>query len=103
MSEGLYKKYLIEKADGTPVDASAQYFVLRIDADVHARRALRTYAESVKGGNVRLARELRAWLIDTRDTVAGREEAASGLGGAEETEDKLSSMRMQGDWQEKQL
>ncbi len=29
--DGLHKKYIISKANGTPVDESAEYFVLRLD------------------------------------------------------------------------
>jgi len=35
----------LKKADGSPVDPNAMYFVLRIDTDPHARIALRAYAE----------------------------------------------------------
>jgi hypothetical protein len=43
-------KYIIRKADGTPVDPRARYFVLRVDDDparadyLAARAALVTYA-----------------------------------------------------------
>ncbi|MEH2102548.1 MAG: hypothetical protein V7K76_22910 [Nostoc sp.] len=33
---GLFGKYIIQKADGTPIDPSAQYFVLRPDTDTAA-------------------------------------------------------------------
>jgi len=41
---GLYGKYKIEKTDGSPIDPKALYFVLRLDTDKSARRALRAYA-----------------------------------------------------------
>ena len=62
--KGLFKKYVITKADGSPVSLDAQYFVLRLDTDVHAREAMRTYVESIKGENIRLSHEIRAWLLD---------------------------------------
>lgn len=42
--EGLYGKYRISKADGSPVDPKADYFVLRLDTDPVARRAAREYS-----------------------------------------------------------
>jgi hypothetical protein len=42
--EGLYGKYRISKADGSPVDPNADYFVLRLDTDPVARRAAREYS-----------------------------------------------------------
>ena len=48
---GLYKKYIIGKTNGNPIDPEAEYFVLRFDKDPHARTALIAYAESVKSDN----------------------------------------------------
>ncbi len=45
---GLYGKYIIQKADGSPVDPKAVYFTLRLDTDQHARAAIRAYIESCK-------------------------------------------------------
>ena len=59
---GLYPKYRVEKRDGTPTDLEAEYFVLRVDADRHARVALAAYAESVRAENPRLSCDLRMWL-----------------------------------------
>lgn len=42
--EGLYGKYYISKADDSPVDPNADYFVLRLDTDPVARRAAREYS-----------------------------------------------------------
>lgn len=59
----LYKKFEIQKADGTPVDPLAQYFVLRIDTDHAARVALLTYAsEMAKQGEVNFADQLNLWV-----------------------------------------
>lgn len=44
MSEGIKGKYVISKADGSAVDPEACYFVLRLDRDSVARRAMRSYA-----------------------------------------------------------
>jgi hypothetical protein len=60
--KGFYRKYKIEKADGSPVDSCAEYFVLRIDTDIHARKALATYAKSVEKENPVFARDLINWL-----------------------------------------
>lgn len=52
-------------ADHIPVslvDKEAQYFVLRVDADPHARVALYEYAVSVRLDNPKLCEEIIAWL-----------------------------------------
>ena len=56
--EGLYNKYIIQKADGTPIDPNADYFVLRLDTDKFAREALRFYASVIRQDNPYLAEEL---------------------------------------------
>jgi hypothetical protein len=56
---GLYGKYNIEKADGTPVDPAADYFVLRLDSDPAARAAALAYADHVADDNPQLANDLR--------------------------------------------
>ena len=58
--KGLYGKYIITKADGSPVDPNADYFVLRLDTDPAARHAARTYARDMHGRNQVLADELEA-------------------------------------------
>jgi hypothetical protein len=58
--KGLYGKYVITKADGSPVDPSADYFVLRLDTDPAARAAARTYARNMYYRNQVLADELEA-------------------------------------------
>jgi len=64
-SAGLYGKYRIAKADGSPTDPGAQYFVLRIDTDQAARMALFTYAAYIEHDQPEFASELRQWLDDT--------------------------------------
>ena len=69
---GLYHKYKIVKTSGEPIEPDAQYFVLRVDTDVHARLALRTYALSVSRTNPILAAEIIDWLAETATSPAGR-------------------------------
>lgn len=57
----LYDKYEIKKVDGE-TNPNAQYFVLRIDTDRHARVALAAYAESIKGEDPEFSAELAHWL-----------------------------------------
>ena len=65
MNKGLYRKYIIQNADGQPTDSDAQYFVLRIDTDRHARVAMQAYVDSVRSENGRLAWDIAEWLIET--------------------------------------
>lgn len=64
---GLHRRYDVRKADGTPVDPNAEYFVLRLDeggkdpAHVAAsRKALMTYADEIEKHLPQLAADLRA-------------------------------------------
>ena len=52
--EGLYNKYVIKKVDGTPMDEKADYFVLRLDKDKEARKALLIYAIFIQEQNPKL-------------------------------------------------
>lgn len=56
---GIYDKYEVQKKDGT-TDPEADYFVLRLDSDIHARAAALAYAESVKDQNINLAFDIIA-------------------------------------------
>jgi hypothetical protein len=56
--EGLYGKYRVEKADGSPVDPNADYFILRLDADPVAWSAAREYARMTP--NRKLSNDLLA-------------------------------------------
>ena len=59
--QGLYSKYTITKnSTGEEIQDA---FVLKPLTDKHARKALRTYANSVRSENPDLARDLDAWLI----------------------------------------
>ena len=51
----LFNKYIIRKADGTPIDPYAMYFVLRIDTDPVARKALWEYARETDDEELRMA------------------------------------------------
>jgi hypothetical protein len=62
LANGLYDKYVIQKADGLPVDPRAHYFVLRYDTDPHAKVALRAYADAIRIRNPRLASDIDAAL-----------------------------------------
>ena len=55
---GCEKKYIISKTSGKPTDPNADYFVLRLDKDPHAIKALVAYANSVQEDNVELAADL---------------------------------------------
>jgi hypothetical protein len=65
--KGLHGKYIITKADGSPVDADSEYFVLRLDNGggdpVHiaaCRKAALCYADVIESHIPQLAADLRA-------------------------------------------
>lgn len=62
---GLYEKYEVNKLNG-PTDPDADYFVLRLDKDKHARAAARAYAESIKDENPNLAFDIQSRLLKYR-------------------------------------
>ncbi len=57
--KGLYSKFHIEKADGTPIDPDAKYFILRIDNDLNAWLASMLWALSKF--NFKLFLDLKRW------------------------------------------
>jgi hypothetical protein len=59
----LFKKYVITKSDGSPVDPAAQYFVLRIDTDPAARHAVLMYASHIGANDPQFADDLRQWVL----------------------------------------
>jgi len=61
---GYEKKYIISKANGNPTDPNADYFVLRLDKDPHAQKALISYMKSVRVDNEQLANNLEQKLIN---------------------------------------
>lgn len=46
-ADSLYSKYVVTKADGSPTDPKADYFVLRLDTDPAARLAAHCYAREI--------------------------------------------------------
>lgn len=48
MTDKLFSKFVVTKADGTPVDPEAQYLVLRLDTDGCARVAAVFYAVCIQ-------------------------------------------------------
>ncbi len=63
-SGGLEQRFIIERADGKPIDSSRRY-ALVLDfsgADPHAIIAARAYADSVDVENTKLAADIRAAL-----------------------------------------
>ena len=67
---GYDHKYVIKKRSGKPVDPRAEYFVLRLDKDPHALKAMETYIHSVIDDNPELAHDL-AELIELMYKIQG--------------------------------
>ena len=65
---GLVNKYRIIKLEGV-TDPFAQYFVLRMDTDPHARAAARAYAKSVQYENPKLADELLNLVVHCETAI----------------------------------
>lgn len=67
--EGLYGKYFVSRIDGRDnADGDrkdAEYFVLDIIYDPHAREALDRYIRSCRDEHPKLAKDLRALLEET--------------------------------------
>lgn len=66
---GLHQRYSVKKADGTPTDPNAVYFVLRLDNFGHdpqhvraCRKAARTFAEFAPQHMRKVADELHTLL-----------------------------------------
>ncbi|MGX2038772.1 hypothetical protein ACWJKU_01380 [Methylocaldum sp. MU1018] len=65
-NRGLYRKYIVQKADGAPVDPAAEYFVLRLDVNGKDPRHIRAcriavlaYANEIEDHLPQLAEDLR--------------------------------------------
>lgn len=76
--EGITRKYNITKVDGSPVDESAEYFVLRLDDKGDAkhveagRKAMLTYAREIGEENPTLAKDIRdRYAEKVTETVRG--------------------------------
>ena len=62
---GFYKKYIVTKTSGNPMDPEAEFIVLRIDKGIylHACRAgAAAFAEAVRGENPLLANGIQTRL-----------------------------------------
>jgi hypothetical protein len=65
-NKGLFGKYIIKKADGSPIDKGAEYFVLRLngDGDINhieaCKKAVLVYAEQIKDHLPLLSQDLIA-------------------------------------------
>lgn len=68
MKKGFYGKYIIKKADGTDINENADYFVLRLDKDRHARKAALAYADSIIDENPVLAKDLSTKISGYNNT-----------------------------------
>lgn len=65
---GCKKKHIINKIDGD-TDPHADYFVLRLDEDPHARQALKSYIKSIRKENQELAKNLQEKLIEEYNEI----------------------------------
>lgn len=74
---GLYNKYLVLKNSGEPIDSDAEYFVLRIDTDAAARRAVLHYALMIEPHAPEFASELRAWIAQHDPELPGEPQYVS--------------------------
>lgn len=76
MSEqGVFGKYIIKKADGSQLAPEACYFVLRLDTDYAARRAMGQYARSVRKTNEDLANDIEQCIDELERPSCGCREA----------------------------
>ena len=71
-TNGLHIRYIISKADGSPVNPKNKYFVLKIEGEGHpehiraCRIALLKYADEIEAYLPQLAKEIRdKYLIKT--------------------------------------
>lgn len=72
MSRGLYDKYTVVKNDGSMTDSDADYFVLRLDTDPHAREAALAYAKSVQSENPHLAMDIFSRITAHEGGINGK-------------------------------
>ena len=67
--QGVYRKFDVFRTDCRDMPGGdrqeAEYFVLDLTYDPHAKAALAAYAESVAATHPELARDLRAKLVET--------------------------------------
>jgi hypothetical protein len=64
--QGIYNKYKVTRVDGSDLPGGRhhgqRYFVLNIDNDFHARRALAAYADSCRHTHPNLSADIKALL-----------------------------------------
>ncbi len=65
--KGYYQKYIVQKADGSGIDKNADYFVLRLDKDINALKALEIYTDLIKNSNSELYEDLLVKLMQYKD------------------------------------
>ncbi len=73
--KGIYGKYVLGKADGSAIDPEACYFILRLDTDPAARRAMAQYARSIRRENETLANDIEKCIRELEAPDCGCREA----------------------------
>jgi len=71
---GFYRKYVVLKADGSPVDPEAEYLVLRLDTDEAACQAAFCYTRHAFEKYPQFCRELIARVKELREQISEREQ-----------------------------
>lgn len=56
--DGLYKKYIVQKTDGSPIDPKARYIILRVDDNGATTELEKTYRAAARGGVAEFARKI---------------------------------------------
>jgi hypothetical protein len=67
---GLYKKYLVYKTNGKPIDPKAEFIVLRIDDGQYVdacRVGVAAFAKAVRKKNPILADDIERKLVEFKD------------------------------------
>ena len=73
--QGIYGKYIITRSDGRAIDPEACMFVLRLDTDPAARRAMTQYARSCRKVNEDLANDIEKCIAELETLPCGCREA----------------------------
>lgn len=73
--KGVYGKYVITRRDNRKIDPDACLFVLRLDTDPAARKAMRQYARSCRRTNAALANDIERCLNELEAPPCGCREA----------------------------
>jgi len=60
--ENFHHQYTVIRSDGKTDDPNTKYFVLKVNTDPHALRALRAYQASIRHTNPKMAEEISHWL-----------------------------------------